>query len=460
MSENNYEQRGDLTAQLAKYIVATDYAKIPDDVVDCTKRVLLDTLGCMVLGSTLPGGSIMEKYLRATGVVGNTTVIGSSLKTSTAYAALANGTSSHSDELDASHKSWGHPASLSVAAALAVCEAAERSGRDLVNGVALSHDIGTRVFTAMGSRPAWLRTHHTHSSAPLSLGAAAAAARLSGLSQLQTQYAMAIASMNVFSPAAFHDELKHMTKAMAHGQAAFAGVSGALLAMEGFEANERILESPHGLIDAWSTDETDISLLTAGLGEYFSITDTGFKYYSAGYPIHAPLHAALDLIREGEIAIDDIRSVIVRMAPQSAEIVDDRAMPSISLRDMVAVGMVVGKLDHEDAHDAATLDRPDVQRLRSVITIVADPELAEHSPERRCARVDIETRAQTFRSREYIPPGHWELGGMPWEAVQKKFTSLVAPRLGESTASDLISMVRKVEDLADVAELTALLAKS
>lgn len=343
---------------------------------------------------------------------------------------------------------------------MAVCEAAERSGRDLVNGVALSHDIGTRVFTAMGSRPAWLRTHHTHSSAPLSLGAAAAAARLSGLSQLQTQYAMAIASMNVFSPAAFHDELKHMTKAMAHGQAAFAGVSGALLAMEGFEANERILESPHGLIDAWSTDETDISQLTVGLGEYFSITDTGFKYYSAGYPIHAPLHAALDLILEGEIAVDDIRSVIVRMAPQSAEIVDDRAMPSISLRDMVAVGMVVGKLDHEDAHDAAALDRPDVQRLRSVITIVADPELAEHSPERRCARVDIETGAQTFRSREYIPPGHWELGGMPWEAVQKKFTSLVAPRLGESTASDLISMVRKVEDLADVAELTALLAKS
>ena len=153
---------------------------------------------------------------------------------------------------------------------------------------------------------------------------------------------MAIASMNVFSPAAFHDELNHMTKAMAHGQAAFAGVSGALLAMEGFEANERILESPHGLIDAWSTDETDISLLTAGLGEYFSITDTGFKYYSAGYPIHAPLHAALDLIHEGEIAIDDIRFVIVRMAPQSAEIVDDRAMPSISLRDMVAVGMVLG----------------------------------------------------------------------------------------------------------------------
>ena len=141
-----------LTAQLAKYIVATDYTKIPDDVVDCTKRVLLDTLGCMVLGSTLPGGSIMEKYLRATGVVGNTTVIGSSLKTSTAYAALANGTSSHADELDASHKSWGHPASLSVAAALAVCEAAERSGRDLVNGVALSHDIGTRVFTAMGEQ--------------------------------------------------------------------------------------------------------------------------------------------------------------------------------------------------------------------------------------------------------------------------------------------------------------------
>lgn len=459
MTEQNYEQRADLTAKLAQYIVSTDYATIPTEVVDCAKRVLLDTLGCMVLGSTLPGGSAMAKYLRATGLVGNVTVIGSSLKTSTAYAALANGTSSHSDELDASHKSWGHPASLSVAAALAVCEAEGMGGRDLINGVTLSHDIGTRVFTAMGSRPAWLRTHHTHSSAPLSLGAAAAASRLVGLSQLQTQYAMAIASMNIFAPAAFHDELKHMTKAMAHGQSAFAGVSGALLAREGFEANERILETRHGLIDAWSTDETDISLLTEGLGKTFTIIDTGFKYYSAGYPIHAPLHAALALIKEHGIAVDDVKSVSVRMAPQSAEIVDDRAMPSISLRDMVAVGMVLGKLDYEDAHDETALDRPDVQRLRSVIRIVPDAELGAQRPERRCAKVDIETGESTFRSREYIPPGHWELGGMPWDMVEKKFTSLVTPRLGASRASELISMVRQVEDLADVRVLTELVAK-
>ena len=339
-----------------------------------------------------------------------------------------------------------------------MCEAGGLGGRDLINGVALSHDIGTRVFTAMGSRPAWLRTHHTHSSAPLSLGAAAAAARLAGLTQVETQHAMAIASMNVFAPAAFHDELLHMTKAMTHGQAAFAGVSGALLAREGFQANERILETPHGLIDAWSTDETDLSVLTDRLGEFFTITDTGFKYYSAGYPIHAPLHAALELLREHQIDVDDVTAVVVRMAPQSAEIVGNRAMPSISLRDMVSLGMVLGKLDYEDAHDADALRRPDVQRLRSVIRIEPDTALGRHRPERRCARVDIETSTQTYRSGEYIPPGHWELGGMPWDAAEVKFRSLVGPRLGDDVADELVAILQQLEHLDDISALTALLA--
>ncbi|MCW2782812.1 MAG: hypothetical protein JWR35_3261 [Marmoricola sp.] len=460
MSQTIEQVRGPLTAQLSEYIVGSDFDALPVDVVDCTKRVVLDTLGCMVLGSTLPGGSVVASYLRTTGVAGPATVIGASFKTSTAYAALVNGTASHSDELDASHLSWGHPASLSVAASLAVSETEGLGGRDFLNAVALSHDIGTRVFTAMGSRPAWLRTHHTHSSAPLSLGAAAAAARLIGLSQVQVQHALAIASMNVFSPAAFHDELRHMTKAMTHGQSAFAGVSGALLAREGLEANDRILEAPHGLIDAWSTDETDLSKLTAGLGEDFSITGTGFKYYSAGYPIHAPLHAALELVRDNAIAVDDIAALIVRMAPQSAEIVNDRAMPSISLRDMVALGVVLGKLDYEDAHDEIALERADVQRLRSVIRIEPDEALGRHRPERRCARVDIETSTETYQSREHIPPGHWELGGMPWDAVETKFRSLVDPRLGSEAAEQLVSVVHRLDDVSDLSELTELLVLS
>jgi 2-methylcitrate dehydratase PrpD len=135
-------------------------------------------------------------------------------------------------------------------------------------------------------------------------------------------------------------------------------------------------------------------------------------------------------------------------------------MPSISLRDMVALGVVLGKLDYEDAHDEAALARVDVQRLRSVIRIEPDEALGLHRPERRCARVDIETSADTYRSREYIPPGHWELGGMPWDAVETKFRSLVDPRLGSEAAERLVSVVRGLDDVSQVTDLTELLVLS
>jgi 2-methylcitrate dehydratase PrpD len=451
--------REGLTAALAEYAVNARFADMPADVVDSAKRVTLDTLGCIVLGSTLPGGDIMAKYIRTIGSNGTSTVVGKDFTTAPALAALTNGTSAHSDELDGSHKSWGHPAGPAVAVALATCELENKGGAELLNAVALMHDVGARVFTALGSRSAILQTHHIHSTGPYSIGTAAAAANVLGLTQMQCQYAMGIALMKVFSTGAFFDEREHMTKAMTHGQSAYAGVTGALLAREGFEANEAVIEARHGLIDAWGTDEMNLDLFTEDLGSHYSVTDTAFKYYSAGYPIHAPLHAALTLVKEHGIDTADITAVTVAMASAAAEIVDTRDMPSISVQDMVSLGMVLGKLSYEDAHDAEALARPEVQRLKSTITITPDPELAKMGSHHRASWVAITTSAGTVRSQVHRPPGHWETGGMPWSDAEAKFESLVEPRLGAKACAGLIDIARNLEKYESLEDLVRLLRK-
>ena len=451
--------REGLTAALADYSVKANFGDMPSDVVDSAKRVTLDTLGCFILGSTLPPGNIMARFVRSVGGSGPATVAGQDFSTSPTYAALANGTSAHSDELDASHKSWGHPAGPAVAVALATCELENKGGAEMLNAVALMHDIGARVFTALGSRSAILETHHVHSSGPYAIGTAAAAANVLGLNQKQCQYAMGISLMNVFSTAAFFDELEHMTKAMTHGQSAYAGVTGALLAREGFEAHEAIIEARHGLIDAWGTDEMNLDLLTEGLGEHYSVTDTGFKYYSAGYPIHAPLHAALSVLKEHRIDIADITAVTIAMASQAAEIVDTRNMPSISVQDMVSLGMVLGKLSYEDSHDDEALRRPDVLDLKSKITVIRDPELAAMGSHQRASWVEVTTGDGTFRSRVQLPPGHWEAGGMPWPDAEAKFTALVEPRMGGEVSAKIIEVVKNLESQDSLEDLARLLRK-
>jgi 2-methylcitrate dehydratase PrpD len=448
-----------LTEQVSAYSLGTSYAVLPAAVVDATKRVILDTLGCIVLGSTIPSGRIMSGYVRDNGGTGEATVVGAGFKAPAAYAALANGTQSHADELDSSHISWGHPASVAIPTGLAICESRGLGGQDLINTVVLSHDIGARLLKAVGGRRPLLDRHHSHSTVMFGVGAAAAAGRALELDQQQHQFALALAMFNISSPAAFMDERHHMSKAMTHGQAAFAGVSGALLAARGFEANEAVIEAAHGLVELWGTDATDISEITARLGEYYSVTDTGFKYYSAGYPIHAPLWGSLKILRDNDLDPGDVAAVRVGMSSQGAEVVDNREMPSICLQDMVSLGMTLGRLGYEDAHDHDALARPEVQTLRGKITIVRDPVIEAERPTGRSAWVEIDTTdGRTFRVPEQKAPGHWELGGMPWDDVEAKFDSLVTPRLGADVTAKVVAVVRDLESAASLDELTALLS--
>jgi 2-methylcitrate dehydratase PrpD len=443
-----------ITEQLAAYARSTDFAALPGEVVDRAKRVIADELGCMVLGSTMPPGQRIGAFVASIAGVPESSVVGGGQRAPAGYAALANGTSSHADELDGVHVSQGHPAGTSVAGALAVSEARSLGGPDLINAVVLSFDIGCRILMAIGGGHAVRREHHVHGSPLYALGVAAAAGRLLRLGQLPMQHALALAMLNIAVPASFYDERNHMSKALNQGQAAYAGVTGALLASHGFEGHDRIIEARDGLVDGWRTSRTDLDAMTAGLGERYSIMDAGFKYYSAGYPIHSPLAGAFALMKEHGLAADDIVRVRVGMAPASADVVDDRPMPSICLQDMLSVGMVLGRLRYEDAHDEATLRRADVRRLRGTIEIVRDTTLAGDAAQRRLSWVEVATAdGQRYRGPERIAPGHWELGGMPWDDLEEKFTALVAPRLGPAASARIFWMVRNLESNADLADL-------
>lgn len=445
-----------VTERLAAYARSTDFAKLPEEVVDRAKRVIADELGCMVLGATMPPGERMRSFVATIGGHPLSSVVGGGTRVPAGYAALANGTSSHSDELDGVHVSQGHPAGTSVAGSLAVAEQLGLGGRDLINAVVLSFDVGCRVLIGMGGGHAVRREHHVHGSPLYSLGVATAAGRLLDLDRVAIQYAMALAILNISVPGSFYDERNHMSKAMNQGQAAYAGVTGALLAANGFEGHERILETKDGLIDGWRTERTDVEAMTAELGESYSIMDAGMKYYSAGYPINAPLAGAFALLREHTIAPGDVSRVRVGMAPASADVVDNRSMPSICLQDMLSVGMVLGRLHYEDAHDEANLERPDVRRLRDVIEIVRDASLAEDAAARRVSWVEITTRdGQVHRGPERIAPGHWELGGMPWDDLGEKFASLVDPRLGPEATQRILAFVRDLERQDDLGALSA-----
>ena len=70
--------------------------------------------------------------------------------------------------------------------------------------------------------------------------------------------------------------------------------------------------------------------------------NTNIKRWSVGSPIQAPLDSLLDLIREHHIKAEDVERLVVRVAHQGANTVDNRDMPDICLQHMCAVMLIDG----------------------------------------------------------------------------------------------------------------------
>ena len=242
------------------------------------------------------------------------------------------------------------------------------------------------------------------------------------------------------------------------GRQPLPGITGALLAARGLEGHDAVLEAPHGLLEMWSTSVADLSLATAGLGSDYSVLRTAFKYFPVGYPIQAPLWNALAVMRDHNLTSSDIRALRVGMASQAADVVDGPEMSIISLQDMLSLGVVLGRLTHDDVSDPDALRRGDVNSLRDRISIVRDAGLSSDSTPSRGSWLELETTTgDCHRIETQVAPGHWERGGMPWSDVISKFHALTDSRLGRKRSDRIVQFVYELEVASRLVELGKLL---
>ena len=444
------------TAALASYVVGTDYEKLPPDVALQGKRVILDTLGVLLADSRLKLGIIMTSVVRQLGGRPESTVVGSDFKTSCVNAALVNGTFGHGDELDDAHgPSTTHAAAVVVPAALAVAERQRTSGRELINAVVLGYDVGCRVVLALG--PQWLRQHNFHPSCIGGcFGAAAAASRLLKLNHRQTVYPLALAGSQASGVLAWMTEREHMAKSLQTGVAARNGVTAALLAMAGYEGPEAIFEGRFNIFEAFSNERNCAAVLD-GLGARYEITRTSLKKYSAGHPIHAPLDGLLQIVNEQSLQAEDIAEITVSMASGAADIVDGRETTSISLHNILAVGVVKRKMGMEESHSEELANDPKVVDLRGRIKVVRDAELSKEYPPRQPARVAVLTKnGQMFTQYRADSPGE-PTNPLSQQEIEDKFVGLAVPVVGGPNAARVVRLCNELEDLGNVASLADLL---
>lgn len=334
---------------------------------------LVDWLGCAIAGASTQTGrdiALQSHPFAGSGAAGATEMGG--------LGSLF--------EMDDVHRTaLLHPGPVVMAAVMAMVDLAPEA--DIPASILAGYEAMVRLGAAVG--PGHYAFFHNTGTCG-GIGAAAAAARMLGLSAAQAVSAMghAVSTSGGFwqcrnEPSA--------TKHLHVAEAARRGVQAALWAQAGLVGPRRILEGPQGFFAAIARDGSPRAVLSGP--QTWRIHEVSFKPWPACRHAHPTIDAALKL--RGDLQGSSIARVHVstfadailfcdRPAPQT------EAQAKFSLQHSVALTLLSGPPVLAD-FAVARLSDPALARLRALITVTAAADLTARYPAHFGARVEVET---------------------------------------------------------------------
>ncbi len=449
-----------IMARLSAFMAAAATAKLPPDVVEKTRHMILDTFAAMISGSELPPGRFAIGFARAYKGDRVATVAGSNVLCGPIEAALANGMLAHSDETDDTHPpSNSHPGCSTIPSALAVGERFNISGQHFLRAVTLGYDVGPRVTATLGRLPYMSDTHRSTHSISGTFASAAAAGCAASLDAQQMRWLLSYTAQQTSGIAAWQRDSEHIEKAFDFGgMPARDGVTAALLVQAGGTGVADIFSGADNFFDVFQP-KNDPSMVVDKLGERYEISRTNIKKWTVGSPIQAPLDALEILLKSHKFQPDQVKEIVVRTATNEAKVVDNREIPDICIQHMVAVMLIDKTATFKAAHDVARMKDPEILRQRAKVRLIGDEGLEKLMP-RRVGIVEVTLNdGMKFSERVDNVRGTVE-NPMTREEVIAKARDLIVPVLGAATFQKLSDKVFDIENMKSVLELRPLLQKA
>jgi 2-methylcitrate dehydratase len=305
--------------QIVHYIVDLSYQNLSEAAIESTKERVLDSFACaMAAHDSAPVEAMRTLALQSSSRYGST-VFGTTHVAPVSDAVLVLGTAVRAHDWNDTYlsKEPAHP-SDNICAAIAVAEAENKTGRDLIAGIVLAYELQCRLCDAAAIRKrGW--DHVTYAS----ISSTAAAAKLMGLAPEQIRHALGIAVTTGNYLRQTRIGTLSSWKAAAFAKAAKNAVEAALYVKHGFTGPSEIIAGQHGLIHQITGDEFDLARHFGGQkGEEYKIVHTYLKYFPAEYHAQSAIWAAIELREQiGSEAWQEIQSIVVETSRYSYEII-------------------------------------------------------------------------------------------------------------------------------------------
>jgi aconitate decarboxylase len=452
------------TRKIAQFVSTLTYDRVPSEVRERIKLLILDSLGCAIYGARLEWCRILQATLQELDATRTTSVWGSTLRLSSPHAALVNGTQVQGFELDDVHRQGVlHVGAVTLPALIAVAEShAGLTGRDFLTAAVAGYEIGPRVGRCMGQEhigQGW------HSGATVGVySAAAGAARAMGLSPHETVHALGIAGTQ--SAGLMAAQYGAMVKRMHAGRAAQSGLYGALLAKRGFTGIVDVFEAPYGgfcTTFSRSQDRFNLDELSAALGERFETLRVSLKFYSCVGSNHTTLDAISDIRRRRLFTLHQLDRIVVHGSQVTVDHVGWPYRPQgltsaqLNLPFCVATLLLEGDV-FVDQFEPEAVDDPARIELSRKVEVVHDGAItALGSAFRHKVRVDIHFRDGTVETETREAPRGSEQSFATQSEIVEKFRKLTRHAMTPARQTALVEAVLNLEDLPDGKRLVELL---
>lgn len=460
----------DITRKALRFVESTTYADLSPEALRIGRRCIVDAVGLYLAGSQEHSVRILvEDALDQGGRADAALPAAGPTKVPAALAARVWGTAGHAHDWDDTQVSndpshvYGlltHPTVPPLTAALIVAEMiGQRDGREVMLAFQLGFEVECKISEWMTPRH-YRRGHHSSGTVG-TFGACVAAAKLLGLTGDRLAHAFGIAASFA---AGIRVNFGTMTKPLHVGRASENGVTAALLAARGFDADPTALDGPWGFFSVMG-EGFDAAKANEGFGAPLSIENPGvsIKPYPSGILTHQSMDAMLKLVLDNDLKPEQVERVRFFAGKNIIEpirypIARNHLQAKFSMPALLSMIVLCRRASHHEFEDAFVAG-PAMQDLQARTEVINDPEIDARGYDLIRSRIEVETKDgrtlvqwadERYRGGPLNPISDADLDG--------KFRMCAEGVLDGAPQDELLRLVRGIDTGADLARMMSLIA--
>ena len=318
----------DITGEISRFAETISYDALPDTVIEETKRLILDSIGCAIGGVITEKGRIGIRFGESLSEMGDTTILGHAKKAHPFSSVFANGELMNALDYESLLAPPEHLTPNVMPTCLASAEMNAVSGKGLILAIAIAHEITTRLSESLvfGNR---FRVELPDKGIALALptpgygiclfGGIAGAGRLMDFNADEIANAMGIGGFSCPTPmlAKFAMTVPvSMTKYLSSGLISQIEMMSLLLTKLGHTGDRGVLNGKYGFFRSFGCETWLPEKVIEGLGKEWRFPD---RIFYKTYPCCGAMQNVLGLFHQvitaNDLAPEHINEVIVVINP-------------------------------------------------------------------------------------------------------------------------------------------------